>query len=61
MSKAAPMQIVRSGYPMELIAVDILLGEFPITENGNKYILVIGDISPNGLSVLLCPTRRHQL
>lgn len=41
-SKRAPMQIVRSGYPMERIAVDIL-GELPRTENGNKYILVVGD------------------
>ena len=39
-SKRAPMQIVRSGYPMERIAVDIL-GELPRTENGNKYILVV--------------------
>ena len=41
-TKQAPMQIVRSGYPFERIAIDIL-GEFPITEKGNKYILVIGD------------------
>ena len=40
--KRGPMQITRSGYPMERIAVDIL-GEFPMTENGNKYILVVGD------------------
>ncbi|MCG8034851.1 MAG: hypothetical protein JAZ03_22135 [Candidatus Thiodiazotropha taylori] len=40
--KQAPMQIVRSGYPFERIAIDIL-GEFPITERGHKYILVIGD------------------
>ena len=36
------MQIVRSGYPMERIAVDIL-GELPETEDGNKNILVIAD------------------
>ena len=36
------MQVVRSGYPMERIAVDIA-GEFPVTEKGNKYILVIQD------------------
>ena len=36
------MQIVRSGFPMERLAVDIA-GEFPITEKGNKYILVIQD------------------
>ena len=41
-SKSAPMQTVRSGYPMERIAVDIL-GEFPVTERGNKYVLVVGD------------------
>ena len=40
--KRGPMQITRSGYPMERIAVDIL-GEFLMTENGNKYILVVGD------------------
>ena len=36
------MQIVRSGFPMERIAIDIL-DELPITTNGNKYILVIAD------------------
>ena len=41
-TKRAPMQIVRSGYPMERLAIDIL-GELPMTPNGNKYILVISD------------------
>jgi transposase InsO family protein len=41
-TKRAPMQIVRSGYPMERIAMDIL-GELPQTERGNKYILVVAD------------------
>ena len=36
------MQIVRSGYPMERLAIDIL-GELPLTHNGNKYILVISN------------------
>ena len=36
------MQIIRSGYPMERIAIDIA-GEFPVTKRGNKYILVIQD------------------
>jgi hypothetical protein len=40
--KRAPMHIVRSSYPMERIAIDIL-GELPISDRGNKYILVIGD------------------
>ena len=42
MTKKAPLQAVRSGYPMERIAVDIL-GELPLTEKGNKYILVLAD------------------
>lgn len=41
-TKQAPMQIVRSGYLMERLAIDIL-GELPMTENGNRYILVISD------------------
>ena len=41
-TKMAPMGIVRSGYPMERIGIDIL-GELPLTGNGNKYILVISD------------------
>ena len=36
------MEITRSGFPMERKAIDIL-GELPITERGNRYILVIGD------------------
>ncbi len=42
MTKKAPMQLVRSGYPMERIAIDIL-GELPVTENGNRYAVVIAD------------------
>ena len=41
-TKRAPMQVSRSGYPMERIAVDIL-GELPVTERENKYVLVISD------------------
>ena len=41
-TKRAPMQIVRSGFPMERLAIDIL-GELQMTPNGNKYILVISD------------------
>jgi hypothetical protein len=40
--KQAPMQMVKSGVPMQRIATDIL-GEFPETENGNTYILVVSD------------------
>ena len=41
-TKRAPREIVKSGYPIQRIAIDIS-GELPITERGNRYILVIGD------------------
>ena len=41
-SKHAPMQVLRSGFPMERIAVDIA-GPFPVSTKGNKNILVIQD------------------
>ena len=40
--KQAPMQIVKSGIPVERLAIDIL-GELPETEEGNRYILVVSD------------------
>lgn len=40
--KVSPMEIVPSGMPMDRIATDIL-GELPITEDGNRYILVVSD------------------
>ncbi len=52
-TKMAPMGIVKSGYPMERIAIDIL-GELSVTERGNRYILVIGDTLPSGQSVWQC-------
>ena len=38
----APMHIVGAGRPMERIAAYIL-GELPVTERGNRYILVVSD------------------
>ena len=38
----APMQIVGASRPMERIATDIL-GELPLTDKGNRYILVVSD------------------
>lgn len=41
-TKRGPMQPLQVGYPMERIATDIL-GEFPVTDKGNRYILVVSD------------------
>uniref|UniRef100_A0A3B1J624 Gypsy retrotransposon integrase-like protein 1 n=1 Tax=Astyanax mexicanus TaxID=7994 RepID=A0A3B1J624_ASTMX len=38
----APLQSLRSGAPMERVAVDVL-GPFPVTEDGNRYVLVAMD------------------
>ena len=38
----APLQSVKAGFPMQLVAVDIL-GTLPESAAGNKYILVTGD------------------
>ena len=41
-NRRSPLQQYMVGAPLERIAMDIL-GPLPITERGNKYILVIGD------------------
>lgn len=41
-SYKAPMKIYNVGAPMERVALDIM-GPLPVTERGNKYILVVGD------------------
>ena len=38
----AALQTVQAGYPLQLVAVDIV-GPFPESEAGNTYILVVGD------------------
>ena len=43
-TKVAPMQIVCGGFPMERIALNIL-GPLPVTERGNKHIIVISDFT----------------
>ena len=40
--RRAPLGTIRAGYPMQIIAVDIL-GPLPESTNGNSYILVVGD------------------
>ena len=40
--RKAPLETVAAGYPMQVVAVDIL-GPLPETEQGNRYVLVAGD------------------
>ena len=36
------MQTIKAGYPMEIVATDIM-GPFPTSSRGNKYNLVVSD------------------
>ena len=38
----APLSSVKTGYPMQMVAMDIL-GPFPELKAGNSYILVVVD------------------
>lgn len=40
--RRAPLSSIRVGDPMRLVAVNIM-GPFPVTSNGNQYVLVAGD------------------
>ena len=40
--RVAPLQQYPVGVPMERVAID-LLGPLPMTDNGNRLVLVIGD------------------
>ena len=39
--RQAPMQTITAGYPIQVMAVD-LLGPLPESKNGNRYVLVVG-------------------
>ena len=40
--RKAYLQSIQSGYPMQLVSIDIL-GPLPVTEEGNKYVLAAVD------------------
>jgi len=40
--RRGPLQNIKAGYPMEIVATDIM-GPFPTSSKGNKYILVASD------------------
>ena len=41
-SNRAPLQTIVAGYPTQVMAID-LLGPLPESENGNRYVIVVGD------------------
>lgn len=52
--RRAPLGTVSAGYPMLIIAVDIL-GPLPMTRNGNSYVLVATDDFTRWVEVYAIP------
>jgi len=52
----APLQNLKVGYPLEVIAMDIV-GPLPPGKSGNKYILVVSDYLRDGLKHLAFQVR----
>ena len=50
----APLKQYQVGAPLERMAIDIL-GPMPVTEKGNKYILVVGDYFTKWMEALPLP------
>lgn len=52
----APLQTIQSGYPMQVVAVDIL-GPLPESIMGNSYILVAGDYFTKWMEAYAIPNQ----
>ena len=52
----APLQRIKFGSPMQIVAVDIL-GTFPELPQGNIYILVIGDYFTRWMEAFAIPNQ----
>ena len=52
----APLGTIQAGYPMEVVAVDIM-GPFPESKNGNSYILVAGDYFTRWMEAYAIPNQ----
>ena len=52
----APLQTIKAGYPMQVVAVDIM-GPLPESEAGNSYVLVAGDYFTKWAEVYAIPNQ----
>ena len=54
--RRAPLHSIRVGNPMQLVAIDIM-GLFPVTSNGNQYVLVVGDYFTRWIEAYAIPNQ----
>ena len=57
--RRAPLHGIRVGNPMQLVAVDIM-GPFPVTSNGNQYVLVAGDYFTRWMEAYAIPNQEAE-
>ena len=55
-TQKAPLQTITAGYPTQVMAVD-LLGPLPESENGNSYVMVVGDYYTRWMEALAIPNQ----
>ena len=55
-SRHAPLGTITAGYPMQIVAAD-LLGPLPESENGNSYILVVADYFTRWMEAFALPNQ----
>ena len=54
--RRGPLQNIRAGYPMQIVATDIM-GPFPPSKSGNKYILVASDYFTRWVEAFAIPNQ----
>ena len=55
----APLGTITAGYPMQVMAVD-LLGPLPESSSGNSYVMVVGDYFTRWMEALPIPNQEAQ-
>ena len=57
--RRAPLGTITAGYPTQIMAVD-LLGPLPESDNGNSYVMVVGDYFTRWMEALPIPNQEAE-